>query len=61
MRALGSILVTIVVLYFLDSIWFYGIYFKAARTIAARLWLHFIDERRPESGISAREMNNLPL
>jgi hypothetical protein len=42
MRALGSILVAIVVLYFLDSIWFYGSYFEAARTIAARLWLHFI-------------------
>jgi hypothetical protein len=42
MRSLASMLVAVMVLYFLDSIWFYGTYFRAVKTVALQLWQHFV-------------------
>jgi hypothetical protein len=42
MRSLGTMFVAGLVLYSLDSVWFYGAYFRTAKTIAFQLWLHFV-------------------
>lgn len=42
MRSIGAMFVAVLILHSLDSIWFYGAYSRALKTIALQLWQHFV-------------------